>query len=154
MQMVTIQRLNPCSNGICSLTSLCMTQRSPLGSLNPCSNGICSLTYLWWFRKGSRLWSLNPCSNGICSLTGRTVNTLGRRVVLILVLMEYALWQKQYTSVYCFYFVLILVLMEYALWQHVQGESGVWRNVLILVLMEYALWPYHPFSNPSLRARS
>ncbi len=40
-----LERLNPCSNGICSLTTL------DLGgitikelSLNPCSNGICSLT--------------------------------------------------------------------------------------------------------------
>ncbi len=37
-------------------------------SLNPCSNGICSLTKDNLYKVSFRL-SLNPCSNGICSLT-------------------------------------------------------------------------------------
>ena len=39
------ERLNPCSNGICSLTNKKkMTTDDWKDSLNPCSNGICSLT--------------------------------------------------------------------------------------------------------------
>ena len=85
--------------------------------------------------------------------------------VLILVLMEYALWLSQGVVDALNEFVLILVLMEYALWlwniqwfrsllgclnpcsngicsligwESVSIQSG--RGVLILVLMEYALW--------------
>ena len=36
--------LNPCSNGIWSLTFDCSLERSDWSSLNPCSNGIWSLT--------------------------------------------------------------------------------------------------------------
>jgi len=36
--------------------------------LNPCSNGICSLTY-YQVGEEARRCGLNPCSNGICSLT-------------------------------------------------------------------------------------
>ncbi len=36
--------------------------------LNPCSNGICSLTYKLKIMHYNTL-CLNPCSNGICSLT-------------------------------------------------------------------------------------
>ena len=60
--------LNPCSNGIWSLTSLSRRRRRPSFCLNPCSNGIWSLTWqqtpLPWGQT-----SLNPCSNGIWSLT-------------------------------------------------------------------------------------
>ena len=59
--------------------------------LNPCSNGIWSLTgFFWVFRPA--FWGLNPCSNGIWSLTalGALIG-IGCRV-LILVLMEYGLW--------------------------------------------------------------
>ena len=64
------ERLNPCSNGICSLTSLTSRySQVMLLSLNPCSNGICSLTTLNLIPIRSSIGSLNPCSNGICSLT-------------------------------------------------------------------------------------
>jgi len=61
------------------------------GCLNPCSNGIWSLTWL------CHLWSpparrLNPCSNGIWSLTGQSMTATSGELVLILVLMEYGLW--------------------------------------------------------------
>ena len=36
--------LNPCSNGIWSLTDVLLPLRLRLSSLNPCSNGIWSLT--------------------------------------------------------------------------------------------------------------
>ena len=59
-------------------------------SLNPCSNGIWSLTECVLTKEGVE-YRLNPCSNGIWSLTSY-VNALVRRgYVLILVLMEYGL---------------------------------------------------------------
>ena len=39
-----------------------------------------------------------------------------------------------------FHIVLILVLMEYALWQTLGFTADFFISVLILVLMEYALW--------------
>ena len=86
--------LNPCSNGIWSLTQ---SVRTPSGlvrqSLNPCSNGIWSLTSNGDVKTASAT-GLNPCSNGIWSLTQRLMEQ-GRSsiTVLILVLMEYGLWQ-------------------------------------------------------------
>ena len=87
-------RLNPCSNGICSLTSsaqrklqynsrvlilvlmeYALWQQQAISgmlvqmSLNPCSNGICSLTVWKGVGQPIRWRRLNPCSNGICSLT-------------------------------------------------------------------------------------
>ena len=64
----------------------------------------------------------------------------GDDAVLILVLVEYALW-AQVTRSWPpeRSMVLILVLVEYALWA---AESGytISFQVLILVLVEYALW--------------
>ena len=37
-------------------------------------------------------------------------------------------------------FVLILILMEYALWAETSSGIREWERVLILILMEYALW--------------
>ena len=92
--------LNPCSNGICSLTiqyGACRYLAS-LG-LNPCSNGICSLTNLEVTHKEDTLTGLNPCSNGICSLTELYSNYwIVIQIVLILVLMEYALWLPKMSS--------------------------------------------------------
>ena len=87
--------LNPCSNGICSLTrnpAYCRQKNAPVlilvlmeyalwlermktlppppKCLNPCSNGICSLTWRTVGVFDTSKWGLNPCSNGICSLTG------------------------------------------------------------------------------------
>ena len=110
--------LNPCSNGIWSLTSWgsCCCSDSPEG-LNPCSNGIWSLTIK--SKTNCRITeSLNPCSNGIWSLT------------------DYYHWVNNPCN------VLILVLMEYGLWPN-DGVIDSWKDVrvLILVLMEYGLWP-------------
>ena len=95
IKQLTMASLNPCSNGICSLTrKFTELHSSKYTSLNPCSNGICSLTpiaiILW---DGMPLVGLNPCSNGICSLTLYTdeQKSLIVKLVLILVLMEYAL---------------------------------------------------------------
>ena len=131
--------LNPCSNGIWSLT--CSSARKSLTSisLNPCSNGIWSLT--WYVLLNWALWyCLNPCSNGIWSLTWSSTHILHKKVVLILVLMEYGLWLEQGVLLLALHVVLILVLMEYGLWRikfylWISGD-----NVLILVLMEYGLW--------------
>ncbi len=55
--------------------------------------------------------------------------------------MEYALWLKGNEVVKSSVAVLILVLMEYALWQGAFSALPIdGTPVLILVLMEYALW--------------
>ena len=59
--------------------------------LNPCSNGIWSLTLRARDNPATLALSLNPCSNGIWSLTlGDTFKDTPEGV-LILVLMEYGL---------------------------------------------------------------
>ena len=61
--------LNPCSNGIWSLTLVGLGCRKQLkAGLNPCSNGIWSLTLYKCVLSAEGL-GLNPCSNGIWSLT-------------------------------------------------------------------------------------
>ena len=67
------------------------TEKDREKGLNPCSNGICSLTA----NERETVFGhicLNPCSNGICSLTLKSTSwTTLLDLVLILVLMEYAL---------------------------------------------------------------
>ena len=111
--------------------------------LNPCSNGIWSLT----LNKGLNFFhqfSLNPCSNGIWSLTTSTLSaSMSMVMVLILVLMEYGLWRTWDLCPRFSVTVLILVLMEYGLWlllSITMHPNYEW--VLILVLMEYGLWRY------------
>ena len=60
-------------------------------SLNPCCNGICSLRWCVT-APARRRKSLNPCCNGICSLRVKENTIKANQVVLILVVMEYALW--------------------------------------------------------------
>ena len=110
--------------------------------------------------------SLNPCFNGICSMREKSGYGESRSVwVLILVLMEYALWDLLDPLSLNYIPVLILVLMEYALWEILLRTPLCWTMglnpcfngicsmsivrhvdahgttiVLILVLMEYALW--------------
>ena len=59
-------------------------------SLNPCFNGICSLSSFNKQLKEHFYGSLNPCFNGICSLSLQRTKER-KKNVLILVLMEYAL---------------------------------------------------------------
>ena len=116
--------------------------RSYREGLNPCFNGICSLTVLDWESFTGNRFCLNPCFNGICSLTwGNSCLRDCRSGVLILVLMEYALWPDNGATDVTVKPVLILVLMEYALWR-LKGlmAKNIRLIVLILVLMEYALW--------------
>ena len=62
--------------------------------------------------------SLNPCCNGIWSLTTIAEKaTVLKPGVLILVVMEYGLWQFPTKVETLIFFVLILVVMEYGLWQ-------------------------------------
>ena len=84
--------------------------------------------------------SLNPCSNGIWSLTQVPSSLSTPFSVLILVLMEYGLWQTEFRRLVSMGKVLILVLMEYGLWQVVECLLDGRHGVLILVLMEYGLW--------------
>ena len=110
--------LNPCSNGICSLTEFSLNSKS--GSsvvlILVLMEYALWLSYILFAVKSLRvlilvlmeyaLWQylkslsdderqgLNPCSNGICSLTILPrINPWRNKRVLILVLMEYALWQ-------------------------------------------------------------
>ncbi len=51
------------------------------------------------------------------------------------------LFEKQNPKNGKLFFVLILILMEYALWVNKEELSMMGNNqVLILILMEYALW--------------
>ena len=84
--------LNPCSNGIWSLTfDFFHFVPFSVVCLNPCSNGIWSLTQDVG-RMSQDVGRLNPCSNGIWSLTATTGRMTKAPWVLILVLMEYGLW--------------------------------------------------------------
>ena len=131
--------LNPCSNGIWSLTMVITNGGKKLWRLNPCSNGIWSLTeYISKRREDIR--GLNPCSNGIWSLTYQPWGWGTCHRVLILVLMEYGLWLEDALIKAFENYVLILVLMEYGLWLTILFNISTKLKVLILVLMEYGLW--------------
>ena len=72
-------RLNPCSNGIWSLTSLSLLISMLTPGLNPCSNGICCSNGIWSLTDNQTcnqllLTGLNPCSNGIWSLTDQSIS--------------------------------------------------------------------------------
>ena len=112
--------LNPCSNGIWSLTfffgSDCSREEF---CLNPCSNGIWSLTVLSWHYWKWRI-GRHPRCTAIGSLTRLWLPYQRYPAVLILVLMEYGLWPSGVTPCASTSTVLILVLMEYGLWQQYQ----------------------------------
>ena len=59
-------------------------------SLNPCFNGICSMSHQEQNVRNKML-SLNPCFNGICSMSLLSCSDSKKGTVLILFLMEYAL---------------------------------------------------------------
>ena len=138
-----------------------------LTGLNPCSNGIWSLTYAWTKNSVIRWrvlilvlmeYGLWHGSDGAQPLHAQ---------VLILVLMEYGLWRWSLLCIVSLVLVLILVLMEYGLWHEMIAyqsyikslnpcSNGIWSltihlnklqdsaQVLILVLMEYCLWRRRP----------
>ena len=83
--------LNPCFDGICSMSWCSRSQPYAVGRLNPCFDGICSMSSVARRAKCAKR-SLNPCFDGICSMSVHieTVNDQARAKVLILVLMEYA----------------------------------------------------------------
>ena len=73
---------------------------------------------------------------------GKATINVHDTLVLILVLMEYGLWQCNRSVGCADSWVLILVLMEYGLWPEVVRANPMGAvKVLILVLMEYGLWP-------------
>ena len=134
--------LNPYSNGICSLSrperGWWFTWRSVLililmeYALWDC----CTVCSTWW------KFCLNPYSNGICSLSG--MNNIAIRIICkclnpysngICSLRNCRACWKTWTNL-----VLILILMEYALWGISLSANFGQKNVLILILMEYALW--------------
>ena len=56
-ELVTV--LLPVSTGLC---------------LNPCSNGICSMSLSMSVNMRLTVIGLNPCSNGICSMSTQRIN--------------------------------------------------------------------------------
>ena len=158
-------RLNPCSNGIWSLTLRALMTTRALRSLNPCSNGIWSLTVTGgWLRVrvdclnpcSNGIWSLtpeqarqlpvqeglNPCSNGIWSLT-KGAGVFSDPLPPRLNPCSNGIWSltEQGTCARLVrVHVLILVLMEYGLWLTDTCIEFAYNEVLILVLMEYGLW--------------
>ena len=61
--------LNPCYNGICSMSELQVAAaRERSVGLNPCYNGICSMSWKA-ITEYKQHKSLNPCYNGICSMS-------------------------------------------------------------------------------------
>ena len=110
-------------------------------SLNPCSNGIWSLTKRPQAPQAEP-WVLILVLMEYGLWHSRACLRLQGSYVLILVLMEYGLWlSTQSAGERRRGGVLILVLMEYGLWQRVRGRQDRAYVVLILVLMEYGLWP-------------
>ena len=136
--------LNPCCNGRCSLrlpnfhfseeikiVLILVVMEDALWvpylvsvllakfRLNPCCNGRCSLRR-WEYQGAWRCFKcLNPCCNGRCSLR-----------------------QQGNEKTKDFNRVLILVVMEDALWEVTQSPKAIIKEVLILVVMEDALWEY------------
>ena len=131
--------LNPCSNGIWSLTELIRIASAASGCLNPCSNGIWSLTTFVKNDQAS-LFGLNPCSNGIWSLT--RVARIVRDAAMGLNPCSNGIWSLTIIHIprHLNPDVLILVLMEYGLWRLWLKKRSARPQVLILVLMEYGLW--------------
>ena len=84
-------------------------------SLNPCCNGIYSMSSAFSQTKD---WSkcLNPCCNGIYSMSNVVPQENYVRVVLILVVMEYTQWVLTKRVKAKLSLVLILVVMEYTQW--------------------------------------
>ena len=65
-----VYSLNPCFNGICSLSFGHGFANNCKGiGLNPCFNGICSLSLQILRNNPENFAGLNPCFNGICSLS-------------------------------------------------------------------------------------
>ena len=137
----TLTRLNPCCSGICSLSQIYLNIKIRLSCLNPCCSGICSLRVKWFYCSNRRN-GLNPCCSGICSLRmlTQTIEGLWKRV-LILVVVEYALWDLQ--SPYCGYIHCLNPCCS-----GICSLSSQWwliayyYEVLILVVVEYALWEW------------
>ena len=157
-------RLNPCSNGIWSLT-----ERQKPDDVDEHVLILVLMEYGLWLqeteRAASQVSCLNPCSNGIWSLTLHA-GIWNRRsyLVLILVLMEYGLWHWRMTR--CVASARSLNPCSNGIWSLTGTctsnpfpqdslnpcSNGIWsltnnenridgdRVVLILVLMEYGLW--------------
>ena len=117
-QHVMSSRLNPYSNGICSVSrglSVLKVRSSP--SLNPYSNGICSVRLYTHTIGRIGKDCLNPYSNGICSVSLQVyvdnelilcLNPYSNGICSVSLLFKHLFFDH-------FYYVLILILMEYAL---------------------------------------
>ena len=95
-----------------------------------------------WQRGLPRLLGLNPCCNGIYSMRRSQKGLVKKNLtVLILVVMEYTQWVKDFLLDINNLRVLILVVMEYTQWEY-KPAVGNFLQVLILVVMEYTQWDF------------
>ena len=109
--------------------------------LNPCYSGICSVSISGVALTVFGTRCLNPCYSGICSVRQPWWPRCPGDAVLILVIVEYALWERPQLVKVKHLRVLILVIVEYALWEDGTGVTKEDQpSVLILVIVEYALW--------------
>ena len=114
--LLIVTCLNPCCNGRCSLRLFFLYDRLAQLSLNPCRNGRCSLRLTYWPNSTTML-CLNPCCNGRCSLSCRT--SMFRNIAACLNPCcngRCSLSLKRESNRPCHRSVLILVVMENALW--------------------------------------
>jgi len=113
--------------------------------LNPYCIGRCSLrSYHPMSERLER--SLNPYCIGRCSLRSFAWNqAVPNLIVLILIVLEDALWEIHRRPMGEVVMVLILIVLEDALWvQGVYRRNKVVSTVLILIVLEDALWANKP----------
>ena len=106
--------------------------------LNPYSNGMLTQDEADP-KKFKDIDSLNPYSNGMLTQTKTLLQTLLKRLVLILILMECLLRLKKNTTIMETTKVLILILMECLLRLLQKTDFKKFIFVLILILMECLL---------------
>ena len=138
------RRLNPCFRGIWSVRIDKVSEYyEVIFGLNPCFCGIWSVSKKKWHKK-TWLSCLNPCFRGIWSVSWTHQRKIKVVYVLILVFVEYGLWEFANPPLRGFYpQVLILVFVEYGLWAWTSTDNWpVIARVLILVFVEYGLWAF------------
>ena len=80
IKIIQIASLNPCCNGIYSMSSFVESELSDTLGLNPCCNGIYSMRSSGNLDKNHVVERLNPCCNGIYSMSAKSTicrKTLG-----------------------------------------------------------------------------
>ena len=121
-QRLLNEGLNPCCNGIYSMSELRVGKPFVITVLI-----LVVMEYTQWVcfpLIHTFFYCLNPCCNGIYSMRANTYRMVKNMWVLILVVMEYTQWEET-TLVILLIKVLILVVMEYTQWEHKSFSSGI-----------------------------